>query len=164
MKTISIFVLIYMFSTQISFSQNFKFKISSESPVFHVSFPAEPELKNIVKNQYTAKQYSVFHNSSVYSFSVLTIPDSIEDKQLVMNSIHLGFKQSMDIFNKYEICLNDSKICGMYYEGISKKVNTLARFHIYFHKNYVFFIGLSQTKKIPSKKQMEKFMKTIHIE
>ena len=164
MKNLFLVLLHCIFVTQLSFSQEFNFKISSESPVFQVSFPEEPELKNIDKNKYTAKQYSVLHNNSAYSFSILTITDSIEDKQLVMNSIHLGFKQTMDIFNKYETCLNDSKICGIYYDGISKKVNSLARFHIYFHKNYVFFIGLSRAKKMPSKKQMEKFMKTIHIE
>ena len=164
MKNLLIFFLSLLLVPQISFSQDFNYKISAESPSYQVSFPAEPDLKNIEEKQYFALQYSVLYKNTAYSFSVLTIPDSIEDKKFVMNSIHVAFKKTMDIFNKYEICLNDSKICGMYYEGISKKVNTLARFQIYFHKNYAFFIGLSRAKKMPSKKLMEKFIKTIRIE
>lgn len=87
MKNLLLFFLSLLLVPQISFSQDFTFKISTESPSYQVSFPAEPELKNIEEKQYVALQYSVLYKNTAYSFSVLTIPDSIEDKK-ICNEFH----------------------------------------------------------------------------
>jgi hypothetical protein len=157
------YLIALLFTVQYSFAQNFDYKVISENPNFQISFPALPDSQTISHKEYFAVQYSLLHKNTAYSFSVLTIPDSIEDKQFVMNSIHVGFKKTMDVFVKKKISLTNG-ISGYYYEGISKKVNTLARFNVYFHDNRVYFLGLSRAGRIPSKKLFDKFSATLIIE